>query len=90
MLEYGARPRTRVDHLARVRGHLGYQTLDGAAAAALEAWLGERAVEHDAPGVLLALATEHLHARKIIRPSLDRLLRLIAAARAAVGVRRDP
>jgi TnpA family transposase len=87
LLEYGARPRTRVDHLARVREHLGYQTLDGAAAATLEAWLGERAVEHDAPAVLLALTTEHLHARKIIRPSLDRLLRLIAAARAAAHTR---
>lgn len=43
LLEYGARPRTRVDHLARVRQHLGYHTLDSAAAAALEAWLGERA-----------------------------------------------
>lgn len=87
LLEYGARPRSRVDHLARVREHLGYQTLDGAAAATLEAWLGERAVEHDAPAVLLALTTEHLHARKIIRPSLDRLLRLIATARAAAHTR---
>jgi hypothetical protein len=34
LLEYGGRPRTRVDHLARVREHLGYQTLDSAAAVA--------------------------------------------------------
>lgn len=89
LLEYGARPRTRVDHLARVREHLGYRTFDRAAAAALEPWLGERAVEHDAPSVLLALATEHLHLRKIIRPSLDGLLRLIATARAAAYTRID-
>jgi hypothetical protein len=87
LLEYGARPRTRVDHLARVREHLGYRTFDSAAAAALEPWICERAAEHDAPGVLLALTSEHLHARKIIRPSLDRLLRLIAAARAAAHIR---
>jgi hypothetical protein len=31
--------------------------------------------------------SEHLHARKIIRPSLDRLLRLIARARAAAPSR---
>lgn len=85
--EYGARSRTRVDHLARVREHLGYRTFDSTAASALGPWLGERAVEHDAPGVLLALTTEHLHARKIIRPSLDRLMRLIAAARAAAHTR---
>jgi hypothetical protein len=28
LLEYGARPRTRVDHLARVREHLGYPVGD--------------------------------------------------------------
>lgn len=28
LLEYGARTRTRVDHLARVREHLGYTTFD--------------------------------------------------------------
>ncbi|MCA1677465.1 MAG: Tn3 family transposase [Actinobacteria bacterium] len=87
LLEYGARPRTRVDHLARVREHLGYATFDGATAAGLGRWLDERAVEHDAPSVLLALACEHLHARKIIRPSLDRLLRLIATARGAAHTR---
>ncbi|MDP8967184.1 MAG: DUF4158 domain-containing protein, partial [Actinomycetota bacterium] len=87
LLEYGARPRTRVDHLARVREHLGYEAFDRAAAAALGLWLGERAVEHDAPDVLLALACEHLHARKIIRPVIDRLLRLIATARAAAHTR---
>lgn len=37
--------------------------------------------------MLLALTTEHLHARKIIRPSLDRLMRLIATARAAAHTR---
>lgn len=43
LLEYGARPRTRVDHLARVREHLGYATFDGATAAGLGRWLDERA-----------------------------------------------
>ena len=37
--------------------------------------------------MLLALACEHLHARRILRPSLDRLLRLIATARATAHVR---
>lgn len=98
LLEYGARPRTRVDRprtesitsRARAPGLpelLGYQSFDSATAAALEPWLGERAVEHDAPSVLLALATEHLHARRIIRPSLERLLRLMATARAAAHAR---
>ncbi len=71
LLEYGAWPRTRVDHLARVREHLDYEVFDGAASVALSGWLCERAVEHDAPSVLLTVACEHLHARRILRPSLD-------------------
>jgi hypothetical protein len=55
LLEYSIRPGARIDHLARVREHLGYTTSDRTASEALSAWLWERAVEHDAPSVLLAL-----------------------------------
>lgn len=87
LLAYGARPRTRADHFARVRDHLSFTSLDATAAGALEAWIAERAVEHDAPSVLLELTCEHLHARRVTRPSLDRLLRLIAAARPQAHLR---
>src|SRR5262249_29202449 len=46
-------------------------------------WLGERALEHDKPSVLLQLACEQLCRDHIVRPGLTRLERLVATARQA-------
>lgn len=42
----------------------------------------QRAVEHDAPAMLIVLVAEHLRARQMLRPPVDALARLIATARA--------
>src|SRR3984893_5620974 len=47
----------------------------------LEAFLLARALEHDAPGVLLQLACDWLRHERIMRPSVDTLSRRVAAAR---------
>jgi TnpA family transposase len=48
---------------------------------ALQTWLGERALEHDKPTLLLQLACDKLRREHIVRPGLTRLERLIATAR---------
>lgn len=81
LLDYGAREQTRSDHLGLIRDHLGFRPWDEAAAADLEAWLVDRALEHERPSVLMALTGEHLRARRIVRPTVRVLARMIAAAR---------
>jgi hypothetical protein len=44
--------------------------------------LVERAVEHDSPATLQVLVAEHLRARRVLRPPIDTLARMIATARA--------
>jgi hypothetical protein len=47
----------------------------------LEAWLTERALEHDKPMLLFAMACEHLYKSKILRPGVTVLERLVISAR---------
>jgi len=82
LLAYGARAQTRSDHLALAMTHLGWRRLDQSDREQLARWLIERAVEHDAPATLIALAGEHLRARRILRPPVDALTRMITTARA--------
>jgi len=81
LLAYGARAQTRSDHLGLVLTHLGWRRPDDADREQLEQWLAWRAVEHDAPATLMALAGEHLRARRILRPPVEALTRMIATAR---------
>jgi hypothetical protein len=81
LLAYGARAQTRSDHLSLLLAHLGQRRPTDADRAGLARWLGERAVEHDAAAALMALAGEHLRARRVLRPPVDALARLIATAR---------
>jgi len=78
---YGERAQTRSDHLAEVRGHLGFHTADEATLADLEGWLTERALEHDSSTHLLRLAIDRLLRRKVLRPGLVTLQRVVATAR---------
>ena len=82
LLAYGARPQTRSDQLQLALSQLGWRRLDDADRARLAGWLVERAVEHDAPATLIVLVAEHLRARRVLRPSVDALARMIASARA--------
>ena len=47
----------------------------------LEAWLTERALEHDKPMLLFTMACEHLYKSKILRPGVTVLERLVVLAR---------
>ena len=61
--------------------HLDYRRASAADLTALEAWLIERALEHDQPTFLLHTAAERLHGNRILRPGLTSLERMVAAAR---------
>lgn len=81
LLAYGERPQTRSAHFALVREQLDFHPWEPGRAAALGVWLAERALEHERPSVLMSLACEHLRARRIVRPSITALARMIGAAR---------
>jgi len=81
---------TRSDQLAAARAHAGFRPWDAPEAAALEAWLTIRAMEHERPKALFTLAAEKLHVQRIARPSVDQRPadRRCARARASGDVRR--
>jgi Domain of unknown function (DUF4158) len=64
--------RTRRDHRALVLARLGWRAFAGHRKQ-LDAFLHPRALEHDAPGVLLQLACDWLRNERIVRPSVDRV-----------------
>ncbi|GAA3605550.1 hypothetical protein GCM10022236_04300 [Microlunatus ginsengisoli] len=72
--------RTQRDHRALVLARLGWRAFAGHRKQ-LDAFLQARAMEHDAPGVLLQLACDWLRNERIVRPSVDMLSRTVAAAR---------
>jgi uncharacterized protein DUF4158 len=49
LMLYGARAQTRTDHFQAVRDRAGFQPFDQIQRAALEEWLGLRAIEHERP-----------------------------------------
>ncbi len=83
LLAYGARPQTRSDHLQLALTHLGWRRVTDSDREHLADWLVARAVEHDAPATLMVLVAEHLRARRMLRPPVDTLARMIATARAS-------
>ena len=90
LLPYGARAQTRSDHLQLVLGHLDWRRADDEDRERLAQWLVERAVEQDVPAALMALVGEHLRARRIIRPPVDALARMIATVRQIEEVHVTP
>lgn len=73
--------RTRRDHRGLVLARLGWRTSAAGDRKQLDAFLLARALEHDAPGVLLQLACDWLRNERIVRPSVDGLSRRVGAAR---------
>jgi len=78
---YGARGQTRTDQLAAARAHAAFRSWEAQESVELERWLTVRAMEHERPKALFTLAAEQLHARRVARPSVDQLVRLIGSAR---------
>jgi hypothetical protein len=81
LADYGARAHTRTDHLQTIQAYLGYRKAIGKDLRALSTWLLDRALEHDKPTLLYALACEKLHAAQCLRPGITRLERLVAEVR---------
>ncbi len=81
LIAYASRRRTQTDHQLSVQAYLGFRSIAPLDWYALQAWLVERALEHDKPTLLLQLACEKLHRDKIVRPGVTRLERLVATAR---------
>ncbi len=82
LADYGGwEGRTRRDHRALVFDRLGWRMSGAGDRKQLDAFLLARALEHDAPGVLLQLACDWLRSERIFRPSVDTLSRRVAAAR---------
>ncbi len=81
LFDYSVRPQTRREHRSLVRGHAGWRTFGEAEQAAVGGWLVGMALEHERPTLLLAELRRELRSRRIERPAIDRLERLVAWAR---------
>jgi len=78
---YGEREQTRSDHLQTILQYLRYYRATPLDLAASEAWLVERALEHDKPLFLLHALIERLRWDRILRPGLTVLERIVARSR---------
>jgi Domain of unknown function (DUF4158) len=84
LTEYGGwQGETRRKHRGRVLDRLGWRVCGAGERKLLDEFLLARALEHDAPGVLLCLACDWLRAESIVRPPVDSLTRRVATARDA-------
>ena len=78
-------------HFTEVREPLGFSRLRSRDLEELEAWLVERALEHDAPKVLFRLAREWLRTERLVFPAPDRIVRLCQfGARSRTGENVHP
>jgi TnpA family transposase len=78
---YGEREQTRSDHLGQILNYLDYRRASPLDLSQLEAWLVERALEHDQPTFLLHTALDRLRWDRILRPGLTSLERTVSTAR---------
>src|SRR5262245_22293759 len=78
---YGRRVKTRQGHVQEVLAYLGFRRFQPDDQEALQAWLLERALEHDKPTLLLHMTCEHLKQQKLMRPGVTVLERLVVSAR---------
>ena len=69
---YARREQTRRQHFTEVREHLGFSMLRSRDLEELEAWLVERALEHEAPKILFRRARERLRTERLVFPAPDR------------------
>jgi TnpA family transposase len=81
VFDYSVRAPTRREHRLAVREHAGFVTAGEAELESLRGWLLERALEHERPSLLFSQACVELHRRRVERPAIDRVMRLVAWAR---------
>lgn len=78
---YGSRIQTRTEHFLLAQTQLGFRKASPLDLMSLEAWLLERALEHDKSSLLFAFAADKLLKDKIVRPGVTRLERVVASVR---------
>ncbi|MFD9569256.1 DUF4158 domain-containing protein [Streptomyces sp. NPDC059982] len=83
LVGYGEREQTRTDHLREIAEYLGWKPAKSIELKELDEFLVARAMEHDAPSLLLRLGCEYLRSAKVIRPGVVSLLERVATAREA-------
>lgn len=81
LADYAGRDETRWEHLPQVMNHLGFRRPEDDDRKSLIAWLGERALEHDRPSLLLQQACERLYQLRLVRPAITTMEELVADAR---------
>jgi TnpA family transposase len=81
IFDYAVRAPTRREHRLAVREHARFVTAGQAELESLRGWLLERALEHERPSLLFSQACGELHRRRVERPAIDRVMRLVAWAR---------
>src|SRR5439155_23437056 len=79
--QYGTRPQTRTDHLQEILSYLEFREASATDLQALASFVLERALEHDKPIVLFQMACEHLKSKRIVRPGVTTLERMVITAR---------
>ena len=57
--------KTHATHFQQVQAYLGFRTAAPLDLYALQTWLGERALEHDKPSLLLQLACDKLRREQV-------------------------
>lgn len=78
---YGQRGQTRTEHLRQICDYLGFKKAATDDFLSLSKWMRQRALEHDKPTLLLNLACQWLYCRKILRPGVTVIERVVVAAR---------
>lgn len=76
--KYGQREATRTEHFNVILQHTGFQRWQPIDALWLEQWILERALEHDNERLLLEITCQKLKQKKVLRPAVLTLERLIA------------
>jgi hypothetical protein len=85
--EYGAREKTRFEHMWELRAELGYRDF-AAVEAELRAWVDARAwTTGDGPKALFDAAVGWLRERRVLLPGVSTLARLVAGVREAATQR---
>lgn len=78
---YGKHESTLYQHQQMILRHLSFRRASPLDITLLEAWLLDRALEHDKPKLLFELACDYLRRNKIVRPGVTQLIRQVGTAR---------
>jgi TnpA family transposase len=87
LVDYADRDETRREHLPEVMQLLGFRRPRAGDRKRLVAWLGERALEHDRPSLLLQQACERLYQLRLVRPAITSMEELVADGRQRAEVK---